>query len=174
MRADELCTRRTDTCRPDQSLAEAARILWEEDRGAVPVLDEFDKVVGIITDRDICMAACVRSVKSSDVRVHEAMTRRVHVCREEDSIEDAMATMALHQVRRLPVISPDGRLVGILSAHDVIARLGEERAAAILRMMRSIGESGRTVKILGADRSAAASRAPDCQNGGNKGPSRWS
>lgn len=168
MRVDEICTQDVRDCRPEQSLADAARMLWETDCGSLPVVDDQRRVVGVITDRDICMATCVRSVRASNVRVREAMTQPAITCRAEDTIEDAMSTMAVHRIRRLPVVGTAGRLAGVLSVHDILSRLGEDRAAAVVRMMQAIGGPGRTIRMLGGaapSRRGGTSEESGCQNG---------
>jgi len=110
---------RTDvvSCGPEEPLDIAARAMWEQDIGVLPVVDREQRVVGMITDRDICMAAYTTGRELRALRVAGAMSKQVVSCAPGDSIGLAAERMRRHQVRRLPVVS-DGRLVGILSLND--------------------------------------------------------
>jgi CBS domain-containing protein len=121
------------TCSAGDSLNEAARVMWDLDCGAVPVLSADGQVAGIITDRDICMAAYTRGQPLSAMSIESAMSKEVHTCGPEDSIGDAMRVMAEKQVRRLPV-TEDGKLVGVLTFADIardIRRRGENPTACV-------------------------------------------
>lgn len=109
------------TCTPDAALSEPARIMWERDCGCVPVVarDGSGRVVGIITDRDVCMASYTRGGRLAELRVDEAMSRGVHACRPEATLAEAEALMRANQVRRVPVVDDAGRLRGILSLADL-------------------------------------------------------
>jgi len=106
------------TCHPLDSLHFAARLMWDHDCGSVPVVDQ-NLVVGMLTDRDICMAAYTQGRSLHHLTVRDAMSRQVHSCHADDALSTAGQIMAVHQVRRLPVIEEDGRLVGIISLSDL-------------------------------------------------------
>ena len=106
-------------CRPDTNLSAAVEIMWKSDCGFLPVVDFHNRVTGVLTDRDICIALGTRNQKASDVLVRDVMTDRVYGCAVEDDIHTALQTMEKHQVRRLPVVNPDGKLVGVLSIGDL-------------------------------------------------------
>ena len=121
MRVEQIMTRNVRTCAPGDSLSTAARIMWESDCGCVPVVgtDADDaRVVGIITDRDICMAAYTQGCPLADIRVDSAMARRVYSCRPADSIPEALNILRTRQVRRLPVVDNGEHLLGMLSLAD--------------------------------------------------------
>ena len=99
------------------SIKKAAQIMAEEDIGFLPV-EEDDRLIGMITDRDI-VTRCIAQGKDGSARVRDAMTRDVKYCYEGDDIDDVMDNMADIQVRRLPVLNIEKRLVGILSLADV-------------------------------------------------------
>jgi CBS domain-containing protein len=101
----------------NDTLKHAAEIMAEEDVGFLPV-EEGDRLIGMITDRDI-VTRCVAQGKDGDARVRDAMTRDVKYCYEMDDIDSIMENMAEIQVRRLPVMNEDKRLVGVLSLADV-------------------------------------------------------
>lgn len=111
------------TAGPNDSLDRAAQIMWEHDCGCVPVVDHEQRLVGVITDRDICMAAYTQGSCLRDIPVERSMSRSTHVCAPDDTLESAAAKMGERQVRRLPVLD-DGRLVGILALGDLARTLG--------------------------------------------------
>jgi CBS domain-containing protein len=121
LRVGELMQADVRSCTPQDALGEAARIMWERDCGCVPVVssDGSGRVVGMLTDRDVCMAAYTEGRRLDEIRVEEAMATRVHSCRVADSVSDALRVMQSAQVRRLPVVDGDGLLRGILSLADV-------------------------------------------------------
>jgi len=111
----------TDICtaRAEDSLQVPARQMWEHDCGIVPIVDTQLKVVGVITDRDICMAAYTQGKRLSEIRVREVISNKVVSCRPEESWVTVAGRMATHQVRRLPVVDGAGKLVGIVSINDL-------------------------------------------------------
>lgn len=106
------------------SLADAAKLMWENDCGVLPVIKDGQKVVGMITDRDICMGAVIRDRNPSGISVEEVMTGTVYAVKPEDDVDQALQTMQEHRIRRLPVIDPDGELKGMLSMNDVVLHAG--------------------------------------------------
>lgn len=120
MIVESLMTRDVEVCRPESTLAAAAGVMWRRDCGAVPVVDENGSVVGIITDRDICMALSTRGQHAAEVRVSEVMARGVQTCTPVDDVREALEAMGRRQVRRLPVVDSRGKLVGVLSINDII------------------------------------------------------
>ena len=119
MRVRDCMTTDLVTCHPEDSDAHAARLMWERDCGVLPVVDDSDRVVGMVTDRDICMGAYTKGETFSSLRVRDAMASDVHECRPTDALEEALNVMARHQVRRIPVVDDQQRLVGLLSMNDV-------------------------------------------------------
>jgi CBS domain-containing protein len=121
VKVEDIMTVSPVTCRPDDSLSDAARAMWDHDCGCVPVVegDGEPRAVGIITDRDICMCAYSRGLPLGELRVHDAMARNPCTCSPFDSIETAERLMRDAQVRRLPVVDAAGTVVGILSLADI-------------------------------------------------------
>jgi CBS domain-containing protein len=120
MKVQDIMTTDVETCGPESDLGAAATTMWKRDCGSVPVVDGEGKVVGMITDRDICMAVATRNKLASAIKVGEVISGRVYACSPDDRIEDALETMQSAQLRRLPVVDDDGRLHGILSINDVV------------------------------------------------------
>ena len=106
------------SCTPDTDLATAAKIMWESDCGAVPVVNSDREVIGMVTDRDICIAAATRAARPSDIRVKDVMSRDVASCGIRDDVHVALNTMKEQRVRRLPVVDEQERLAGIISVND--------------------------------------------------------
>lgn len=114
-----LMSRAVATCKIDDRLDVAAKLMWDLDIGCVPVVDDQHHVIGIVTDRDICMAAFTQAKAPQQVFVHEAMAREVYSCLPDDSLTEAEEIMRKHRVRRLPVVDLDGHLVGLISLNDL-------------------------------------------------------
>jgi CBS-domain-containing membrane protein len=108
-------------CKSDDALSEAARILWEHDCGIVPVVasDGSGRVEGVITDRDLCMAAYTTGRPLTETQVASVMSTRLVSVRPEDPIAEAAERMRTAQVRRLPVVDESGHLRGMLSLADL-------------------------------------------------------
>jgi len=109
-----------------ESLADAAQLMWENDCGVLPIIKDGRKVIGMITDRDICMAVAMRDKNPSAVSVEEVMTGQVYSVSAEDDIDRALEAMEEHRIRRLPVLNDEGELEGILSMNDVILKAKED------------------------------------------------
>ena len=141
MRVDELMKKDVRACAPDDSMNEAARIMWEADSGFVPVVEpESRRVVGVITDRDACMATYTRGRPLTELRVRDAMSANVRACAPGDSLGAAESAMRAAHVRRLPVVDAAGQLLGVLSLADLARGYGRLRAS---------GQKGITATELG-------------------------
>ncbi len=106
-------------CHKSDNLSDAAQFMWEQDCGVVPIVDQEGRVVSMLTDRDICMAAYTQGKPLSQIGVQSAMSKQLVVCHPEDTIERAEELMSLHQIRRLPVVNLEGQAVGIISINDL-------------------------------------------------------
>ena len=128
MRVEQLMTRDVKVCRAEDTLSRAAQLMWEHDCGCVPVIgaNGDGRLVGIITDRDIAMAAYTQGWPLSAIPVSTAMEKEVIACHTDDVINRAEALMRERKVRRLPVLDPDERLVGILSLNDIVLEAQRE------------------------------------------------
>lgn len=141
MLVGDLMTRDPKTCAPDDSLEAAARILWDEDVGVVPVVLD-GRAVGVVTDRDACMAAYTRGRPLREIPVFVAMSKVLHAVRPDDRVEEALRVMRERQVRRLPVVDPHGRLLGLLSATDLLlgVTVGEVAAQDVVDALAAISQ----------------------------------
>lgn len=132
MKVQDIMNNQVATCNPGMSVAEAAALMWENDCGALPVIQD-EKLTGIITDRDIAIALGTRNCAASDLRVGEVMSGDIFACAPDDDIRQALKLMSECKVRRLPIINDEGSLVGILSMGDIVlqANRGDFRHTAI-------------------------------------------
>ncbi len=129
MKIEKLMQRGIQTCAPGDNLASAAQVLWEKDCGSAPVVDAEGRLVGVITDRDICMSAFFKASRLDQVRVADAMSKQVVQAQPKESLKAAVERMCAARVRRLPVVDGTGVLVGMLTLAD-LAKSRTSRAAA--------------------------------------------
>ena len=125
----DLMTKNVSSCRPDNNLAELAEVMWNDRCGALPILDDSGRVMGIITDRDVCIALGTRNVRASELLVRDVSAPRYFSCNPDNDVRDALKTMAAQEVSRLPVVDADGQLAGILSIDDIVFRAGGGRSS---------------------------------------------
>jgi CBS domain-containing protein len=123
MKVQDLMTQRVTTCAPETNLADAARLMWMRSCGTLPVIDGRGEVVGMITDRDICIATGCRRRDPATILVSEVMTKQAYSCSPETDVREALQIMRQKQVRRLPVIDSAGKLCGLLSMDDVALKI---------------------------------------------------
>lgn len=120
MKVTDIMAKPPAYCSPQTNLASAVEILWRQNCGILPIVDSEEKVVGLVTDRDICVALGTRNRLASDMTVSEVASGKVMACKPDDDLRSALATMAQAKVRRLPVIDAAGKLQGILSIDDIV------------------------------------------------------
>lgn len=130
MRVLNLMTSSAASVTTDDALSTAARLMWERDCGAIPVLDpSTDRCVGMITDRDICMATWSKGRAPEQISVVEAMSTGLVSCSPNDSVGVAQGLMQSHKIRRLPVVDADQRLLGIISLADIARNVDARRTS---------------------------------------------
>ena len=117
MKVSEVMTRDVVVANPKQSICDAAKLMAESDTGALPV-GENDRLVGVITDRDITVRAVAKRL-SPDTPVRDVMSQELLYCFEDEEVEHVARNMADQQIRRLPVLNRDKRLIGIVSIGDL-------------------------------------------------------
>ena len=125
MKVREAMTGTVRLTNPDRSIREAAQMMVDQDIGALPV-GEDDRLVGMITDRDIAVRAVARGL-GPDTKIREVMSENVLYCFEDEDLDDATQNMSDIKVRRLPVLNRDKRLVGIISISDLSRREDAEQ-----------------------------------------------
>lgn len=107
------------TCRTHDNLERAAGLMWEHDVGCLPVIDDEGRVAGMITDRDICMAAYTCGTHLRDIAVTTPMAKTVYSCAPDDDLRHVEKIMQVRQIRRMPVIDASGHPVGVISLNDI-------------------------------------------------------
>jgi CBS domain-containing protein len=142
MRVRDVMKREVHTLQEHLSLNEALSVMWVEDVGALPVVTSDHRVVGMITDRDIAMTTYLRGELPAHVPVREVMARDPWTCGPDDTLAKAEEILQLHQIRRLPVVDEDGKLVGIVTLGDLahVATQGAwaATAGAVTRTLSAI------------------------------------
>jgi CBS domain-containing protein len=131
MTVSDLANFDVKACSPDTDLASAAKIMWDCDCGIVPVVNEQRQVVGVVTDRDICIAAATRASRPFDIQVRDVMSSEVAACSAGDDVHSTLKKMKERRVRRLPVLDEQGRLAGIISMNDLVMRAECRSGAAV-------------------------------------------
>jgi CBS domain-containing protein len=131
MRVEQLMTKTVQSCRPHDSLEHAAQLMWSYDCGCLPVCaaDGVSGVVGVVTDRDICMRALFQGKPLHGLRVADAMATQIVACHPSDAVADAEIAMRKAQVRRVPVVDEQNALVGIVSLADLAREADREQTA---------------------------------------------
>jgi CBS domain-containing protein len=144
MKIKDCMTRRVHTVGPDTSIAEAARLMADHDVGVLPVANP-ERLIGMVTDRDITIRAVAEGL-NPETKVRAVMSDEVKYCYDSEDVEDVLANMGDIQVRRLPVVDEDKRLVGIVSLSDMAD--DEERAAgeALCLIAREGGQHSQSLQ----------------------------
>lgn len=142
--ARDLMTRNVVTVGPDDSIEGAARLMEEFDCGALPVVDRSDLLLGIITDRDIAIRLVARGLNAGCAQVSDCMTDQAFACDAGTSMEGCMRVMSWFQVRRIPIVDADHRLIGIVSQSDIVRHarqyVGRSERRAMAEMLCAVSE----------------------------------
>ena len=127
MKVQDVMTSEVKTCRPEQSLAAAATLMWEYDCGALPVVNEANQVLGMITDRDIAIAVGTRGRCAAEIPIREVISGQIITASLDEDVHTALRKMRHEKVRRIPITNGKGMLQGILSINDIVLRAEEEK-----------------------------------------------
>jgi CBS domain-containing protein len=137
MKVKEICTLRPASGTTDSNLAAIGWMMWAHDCGVIPIADAGGKPVGVVTDRDLALAAATMFRPAAEIHVREVMSARVVTCPLEADIHEALAIMQAEKVHRLVVVDGEGRLRGVLSLTDIAraaeSGLGDEECAITRR-----------------------------------------
>ncbi len=132
MKVQDIMTPDVQSCGPDTNLSTAAKMMWDSDCGALPVLSPEGKVLGMVTDRDICMSVATKNKAPFEVTVGETISGKAFSCRPWDDVHAALELMKRERIRRLPVVDDDGILQGILALNDLVLNAQGGKAKAQL------------------------------------------
>lgn len=158
MKVEDVMTRDVEFCTPETNLAAAAMQMWDRDCGVLPVVDDQRKVIGMITDRDICIKAATNHQDIATIKVEELRSGPIHTCKPEADIREALETLQRAFVRRLPVVNDEGQLEGILSVSDIL-RHSREKVDKLTPGV-TYADVVSTFKVISSPRTtAAAARA---------------
>jgi CBS domain-containing protein len=120
MKVKEIMTQSAACCGRDTNVGAAVELMWVRNCGMLPVVSADQKLIEVVTDRDVCVALVTRNRLAGELTIGDIAARNVFTCKAEDDIHEALDTMAAKQVRRLPVVNDEGVPQGILSMDDVI------------------------------------------------------
>jgi CBS domain-containing protein len=134
MKVKDAMSKTVHSCSAGASLETIAKIMWKNDCGCVPIVDDEGSPVGIITDRDVAIGAALKHKPLWDVAVDEIVHGApLYSCKTTDDVSSAVQLMHKHRVRRLPVVDSDGRLAGVISIGDIVAYAGGDFSAVPVR-----------------------------------------
>ncbi len=141
MFCQEVMTENAACCLPTDLVSASARVMRREDVGAVPVINDEQQrqLIGIVTDRDLAIKVVAEARDPNHTLVQDVMTSTIIVCRECEDLSSAIKAMEEHQIRRVPVVDDDGRVVGIISQADLATRLHEPRQTP--KMLEEISQA---------------------------------
>jgi CBS domain-containing protein len=129
-------TKKVVCCTPDDLVSKAAGFMKTENVGSIPVIEneETKKLVGIVTDRDLTLKVLAEGLDANSTKVEAVMTRRVITCLAEDDVQKALDAMSSHQLRRIPIVNNNNKILGMISQADVAMRYDHpKRTAAMVK-----------------------------------------
>ena len=140
-KCNEVMTKNPVCCLPNDMVAKVAQLMKSKDIGPVPIIEneQTKKLVGIVTDRDLALKIVAEGRDAKSTKAEEVMTRKVVTCRSEDDVQKALDAMSEHQLRRIPVVDNDNRIVGIIAQADVATRV--DQPAKTAEVVKDISQS---------------------------------
>jgi len=139
----EVMTKNPVCCLPNDTVEKAAQFMKRENIGSVPVIenDQTIKLVGIVTDRDLVLKVVAEGRDIRSTKVEAVMTRKVVTCLAEDDLQKALDAMSAHQLRRIPIVDNDNRILGIISQADMATRVNQPEKTG--EMVKQISQTNR-------------------------------
>jgi len=135
-KCNEVMTKNPVCCLPNDMVAKVAKSMKRKNVGSIPVIEneKTRKLVGIVTDRDLTLGIVAKELDTKSTKVEEVMTRKLVTCRAEDDLQKALDAMSEHQLRRIPVVDKDNKILGIIAQADVATRVDRpKRTAAMVK-----------------------------------------
>jgi CBS domain-containing protein len=162
MKVREVMTQFAVCCVPETNVGSAVELMWNRNVGMLPVVDIDGKLIGVATDRDICIALGTRNQLAGELKLGDIAIRKVFTCKPNDDVHEALSLMGSHKVRRLPVVNDQGVLQGVLSIDDLVVHsevgklrgaceLSSEQVASALKKVYGLGQP-----LMRAEASKAA------------------
>ena len=155
MRAEDLMTSPAVTCHINDTLNVAARLMWDHDCGAIPVVRDDGKLAGIVTDRDICMAAYTQGRPLSAIPISSVMSEHVVSAHRDDKLGAIEQLMMKHQIRRIPIVDDGDTPIGMLTLND----LAIESARPNTRIKNAVSKIAQTLAAVCQPRTQRQQRA---------------
>jgi CBS domain-containing protein len=133
-KCNEVMTKDPVCCVPDDMVAKVAELMKSENIGSIPVIEneQTNKLVGIVTDRDLALKIVAERRDARTTKVEAVMTRKVVTCRADDDLQKALNAMSEHQLRRIPVVDNNNKIVGIIAQADVATRVNQPEKTATM------------------------------------------
>jgi CBS domain-containing protein len=140
-KCDVVMTKNPVCCLPNDMVAKVAQLMKRDNIGPIPVIEneQTRKLVGIVTDRDLAMKIVAEGRDANSTKVEAVMTRKVVTCRAEDDLQKALDAMSEHQLRRIPIVDNDNKILGIIAQADVATRVNQPEKTA--EMVKEISQS---------------------------------
>ena len=140
-KCNEVMTKNPVCCLQNDTVLKAAKLMKSEDVGSIPVVEneQAKKLIGIVTDRDMALKIVAEGLDAKSTKVDAVMTHKVVTCRAEDDLQMALDAMAEHQLRRIPVVDNDNKIVGIIAQADVATRVDQPEKTA--EMVKEISQA---------------------------------
>jgi len=140
-KCDEVMTKNPVCCLPNDMVTKVAQLMKLENVGSIPVIenDLTNKLVGIVTDRDLALKIVAEGLNAKSTKVEAVMTRQVVTCHAGDDLQKALDAMAEHQLRRIPVVDNDDKVVGIIAQADMATRV--DQPEKIAEMVKEISQA---------------------------------
>jgi len=140
-KCNEVMTKNPVCCLPNDMVAKVAQLMKSKDIGPVPIIEneQTKKLVGIVTDRDLALKIVAEGRDAKSTKAEEVMTRKMVTCRSEEDVQKALDAMSEHQLRRIPVVDNDNRIVGIIAQADVATRV--DQPAKTAEVVKDISQS---------------------------------
>ena len=140
-RCDEVMTNNPVCCLPNDTVVKAAKLMKSGNVGSIPVIENENnmKLVGIVTDRDLALKIVAEGLDSKSTKAERVMTSKVVTCHTGDDLQKALDAMAEHQLRRIPVVDKDNKVVGIIAQADVATRVNQPEKTA--EMVKEISQA---------------------------------
>jgi CBS domain-containing protein len=134
MKSKDVMTEKVVFCYPEDKVAKAAKKMKKADIGSLPIVDnkENKKLTGIVTDRDLALKVIGKGRNPKSTKIKKVMTKDVVTCRTTDEVQKVMNLMAEHQLRRIPVVDKDNRVVGVIAQADMATRLDQPNQTAAM------------------------------------------
>jgi CBS domain-containing protein len=140
-KCNEIMTKNPVYCLPSATVIKAAELMKSKNIGPILVIEneQTQRLVGIVTDRDLALKVVAEGRDPKTTKVEAVMTRKVVTCRADDELQKALDTMAEHQLRRIPVVDNDNKIVGIIAQADVATRVDQPEKTA--EMVKEISQN---------------------------------